>query len=158
MAQMLETNSLLSLWAKKKASPAGEVRYPLLFHMLDVAMVTQELWEKSLQPGARRFFAKQLSLSEAEACSWISFWAGLHDIGKASPVFQRKSEVAKYQLESMGFVFESHVTDVPHGIITAHVFPNLVKNTLPKHNFPGDMAQSVGVFPTHVGVNRVVKE
>ena len=131
------------LWAKKKAGQTEEVRYPLLFHMLDVAMVSQELWARSLHFGTKCFFTKHLVLADADAAGWISFWTGMHDIGKASPTFQRKSEVAKYQLESRGFVFEPHVTDVPHGIITAHVFPNLVKNTLPKHNFPGDMAQSI---------------
>ncbi len=141
---MLTIDILLKLWAKKKTNLLREVRYPLLFHMLDVAAVTQGLWENSLHSGARRFFAEQLGLSESGSAVWMSFWAGLHDIGKASPVFQRKSEAAKYQLESTGFVFESHVLDIPHGIITAHVFPNLVKNTLPKHNFPGDMAQSIG--------------
>ncbi len=135
---------LLQLWAKKKAGPPSEVRCPLLFHILDVAMVTQALWDNSLHSGAKCFFAEHLGLEEAYACSWISFWAGLHDIGKASPVFQRKSEVAKYELESRGVAFESHVTDVPHGIITAHVFPNLVESALPKHNFPDDMAQSIG--------------
>lgn len=43
MAQMLETNSLLSLWAKKKASPAGEVRYPLLFHMIGTFELAAEM-------------------------------------------------------------------------------------------------------------------
>ena len=104
-------------WAKRETDLLHEVRYPLLFHMLDVAAVTQKLWEKSLHSEARRFFAGQLNLSESEAATWTSFWSGLHDIGKASPVFQRKSEVAKYQLESMGFVFESYVADIPHGMI-----------------------------------------
>lgn len=136
---------LLQFWAKRKTDLLREVRYPLLFHMLDVAIVTQELWEKSLHSGARRFLAEQLDLSESEAAAWISFWSGLHDIGKASPVFQRKSEVAKYQLESIGFVFESHVTDIPHGMITAHVFPDLVESASPKQKFPGDMAQFIGL-------------
>lgn len=144
MRQMLVTDTLLQLWAKKKAEPPSEVRYPLLFHMLDVAMVTRELWGKSLHSGARRFFSEQLGLSESESAAWISLWAGLHDIGKASPVFQCKSEAAKYQLESMGFVFESHAKDIPHGMITAHVFPALVESALPEHNLPGDMSQFIG--------------
>lgn len=149
-------DSLLQLWAKKKTEPPCEVRYPLLFHMLDVATVTQGLWENSLHSGARRFFAEQLGLSESESATWISFWAGLHDIGKASPVFQRKSEAAKYQLESTGFVFELHVADIPHGMITSYVFPSLVESTLPKHNFPSDMAQSIGfAIGGHHGTFRI---
>ena len=132
-------------WAKRKTELLREVRYPLLFHMLDVAIVTRQLWEKSLHSGARHLFAEQLHLSESEAATWISFWSGLHDIGKASPVFQRKSEVVKHQLESIGFVFESHVTDIPHGVITAYVFPDLVVSASPNQKFPGDMAQFIGL-------------
>ena len=144
MEQMSAIDISLQLWAKKKMCPSGEVRYPLLFHMLDVATVTQGLWKNSLHSGARHFFAEQLGLSESESAAWISFWAGLHDIGKASPVFQRKSAEAKRQFESLEFVFEPHVNDAPHGLITAYTFPELVRNALPKHNFPGDMPQFIG--------------
>jgi len=152
MEQMAATDSLLQLWAKWRREPP-EAYYPLLFHMLDVAMVTQEMWRSCLQSGARGFLSKQLDLSEEETCSWISFWAGLHDIGKASPVFQGKSDAARQRLRQ-SFDFTGGKRDITpgHGIISATVLPDLLK----QHISDGDLCERVatvlgghhGVFPT----------
>lgn len=142
----MSTNEiLLNLWAKKKVVPPSEIRYPLLYHMLDVAMVAQELWRKSLLAGTNRFFAEQLGLPEKDSCSWISFWAGLHDIGKASPVFQRGSSEAKTLLESHGFPFDHYVDNFPHNEITSWVFPELMESVLPQNSVTKDLAQVVGI-------------
>jgi CRISPR-associated endonuclease/helicase Cas3 len=126
--RMLDIETLLKLWAKCRGDPPDEVRYPLLFHMLDVALVTQEIWNNLLQSDARRLLANSLSLTEEEARAWISFWTGLHDIGKASPVFQSKSSTARSMLASKGFRFE-HRDDIHHEIITSDVFPELLTGT-----------------------------
>ena len=120
-------------------------------------MVAQELWNRSLHSGARHFFAERLGLTEAEAGAWVSFWAGLHDIGKASPVFQRKSQEAKRLLETEGAIFDRFVEDFPHGGITAYVFPGLAETTL-QPSPPAELSQIVGrtvgghhgVFPSGV--------
>ena len=142
---MAATEPLLQLWAKwKRETP--ESHYPLLFHMLDVAMVTQEMWRNCLQAGARGFLSKKLGLPEEETCSWISFWAGLHDIGKASPVFQGKNTVAKQRLEAQGLIFERHLGDIPHGAITSYVFPEVIRKSLPEINFLNEMIQTIGII------------
>ena len=158
MKSMAERNALLHLWGKKKGEPPCEVRYPLLLHMLDVAMVAQQLWNRSLHSGAKHFFADRLALTEPEAGTWVSFSAGLHDIGKASPVFQRKSQEAKRLLEMGGATFDRFVDDFPHGGITAWAFPALT-DTILQPTLPAELSLIVGrtvgghhgVFPS--GVN-----
>ena len=126
--------------------------------MLDVAAVAQELWNRSLHSGAKHFFAQRLALTQPEAGAWISFWAGLHDIGKASPVFQRKSQEAKRLLETGGATFDRFVEDFPHGGITAWAFPALT-HTTSQPPLPPELSQILGrtvgghhgVFPS--GVN-----
>jgi len=76
-----ELDTLLLFWAKRKG--ATEVHYPLLYHMLDVAAVAQAMWDMTVHPELRQFFARQLGLGENEAGLHLSFWAGLHDLGKA---------------------------------------------------------------------------
>lgn len=136
---MPDIETLLKLWAKRGGTPQDEVLYPLLYHMLDVALVAQEIWDNLLQSEARTFFGSQLGLGDQEVRGWISFWAGLHDIGKASPVFQSQNSTAKNQLASQGFPFE-HRDDIRHEIITSHVFPKL----FPRTNLSEDTLRHVG--------------
>ncbi|MER6561921.1 CRISPR-associated helicase Cas3' [Streptomyces sp. NPDC001027] len=58
--------------------------YPLLFHLLDAAAVTGELWDRYLTPAQRRVICRGLGLEEAAARREAMFLAGGHDIGKAS--------------------------------------------------------------------------
>ncbi len=120
--------NILKLWAKKSDDSADH--YPLLFHMLDTAAVCEEIWGKCLQKSAQQFMAKELAISsESDTRKWVSFLAGLHDIGKASLGFQGKSNAARQELEKLGFDFED-VQDIPHGIVSTCVLPDLFQSKL----------------------------
>jgi CRISPR-associated endonuclease/helicase Cas3 len=120
--------NILKLWAKKADNSAD--RYPLLFHMLDTAAVCGEIWEKCLQKSAHKFIASELAISsEYDTKKWVSFLAGSHDIGKASPGFQSRSDTAKQELKKIGFDFED-VKDIPHGIVSACVLQELFQGKL----------------------------
>lgn len=146
------TDELLHFWAKRKADGATDVvHYPLLYHMLDTEAVCQEIWDNCLQASAQRFVARELALSESEARVWISFWAGLHDIGKASPDFQGQSDQAKRQLNELGFSFDAHLNKVPHGVATACILQEFFQGGL-SSGLASNLAVVVGghhgVFPT----------
>jgi len=74
------------LWAKLGEN---EHYHPLICHLIDVAQVAQELWNKVLTDGIRDHFAALLAVRRDECGTLLSFWIGLHDLGKASPAFQR---------------------------------------------------------------------
>jgi CRISPR-associated endonuclease/helicase Cas3 len=81
------------LWAKSplRTSGAGQDGYPLLPHLLDVSAVASVLLRTVPCPVV-------LPCSEA----WLVALVGLHDLGKASPQFQRKlgrSHICGYRLE-----------------------------------------------------------
>jgi CRISPR-associated endonuclease/helicase Cas3 len=82
--------SLLTLWAKSRGGDQNPPFHPLLFHLLDVAAVTEAIWDRVLAPAAEREIAAGLGLGTdvAAARRWVIFLAGAHDIGKASPAFQ----------------------------------------------------------------------
>ncbi|MFE7334758.1 CRISPR-associated helicase Cas3' [Streptomyces griseus] len=73
------------LWGKE----CGLSRpYPVVCHLLDTSAVFQELWEVLLSHETKLTVAGVLGLGVAEARAVVSFWAGLHDIGKITPPFQ----------------------------------------------------------------------
>ena len=153
---MLELSNLLVFWAKKKGEP--EVRYPLLCHMIDTASVTQEMWNTSLHSGFRSFLSKQLNLNEEEAGLYLSFWAGLHDLGKASPGFQSKSEAVREELRKRGFSLSDG--DPPgHGLVTTRLLNDYLKDSMPA-SLARQVAVSLGghhgEFPRSAEINSVI--
>ena len=67
------------LWGKHKGLLS---EYPLICHLIDAAAVAWELWGI--------WFGRNDETSWAQWRRCVSFWAGLHDIGKISPSFQAK--------------------------------------------------------------------
>jgi len=108
------------LWAK--ASPNGAhqshktLRYhPLMCHMLDVAAVASLVWDHCLSARMRSRLETGLGW---DARALTVFLAGTHDLGKASPGFQRK--VPELMDESQ-LRFSENDRVRPHGFITAHI-------------------------------------
>jgi len=117
--------------------------------MLDVVAVTRELWDYSLHAAAKNFVTKEIGSTIADARSLISFWCGLHDIGKASPGFQIKGATIWEILLQDGF--SSVSKDPGHGVITSITLQELLRETA-----GNDLARKIattvgghhGVFPS----------
>ncbi len=73
------------LWGKESGLSRP---YPVVCHLLDTSAVFQELWDAVVGDGTKLAVAGALGLGLDETRSVVSFWAGLHDIGKISPPFQ----------------------------------------------------------------------
>ena len=155
------------IWAKtaKKRDASGrQALHPLLCHTIDVTAVTQAMWERTLPRAVKKRLAVQLGVDDAEARQWIALWAGLHDLGKASPGFQDQPGPAAHwacaQLRAAGFSFPTDFTPARHGTISANVLPRAL------HSLGVAKALAVriatvagghhGVFPSTGSVQRVV--
>ncbi|MFE6456602.1 CRISPR-associated endonuclease Cas3'' [Streptomyces cinereoruber] len=79
------------LWAKERGL---ERPYPVICHLLDTAAVFGVLWDVVLGSRVRARIADALQLTELEARQVLSFWAGLHDLGKITPPFQAQAPAA----------------------------------------------------------------
>lgn len=85
----------LEMWAKtprgvELAKDEGHY-HPLCCHMIDTAMVALRLWQYVMPQPLRDQIRHQLGLqTEEEAGRWIAFFAGLHDLGKATPIFAKQ--------------------------------------------------------------------
>ncbi|GLW11601.1 hypothetical protein Misp01_67290 [Microtetraspora sp. NBRC 13810] len=62
--------------------------YPLICHLLDTAAMAATLWDQYLSPGVKHVIATSMGMADDEARRAITFWAGLHDIGKCMACFQ----------------------------------------------------------------------
>jgi len=107
------------LWAKTDRS--DEHTHALICHLIDVAAVTRALWDTALTSSMRNQLCNPLGLETDQAGRLLAFWAGLHDLGKASPAFQRLYERAKVLLEEKGLDFPRIFVRKAcyHGTITA---------------------------------------
>ena len=109
-------------WAKTDRDRRGQDDYdpewtrPLWAHLLDVGHAALLLWEHVVPDGLRHRAATALGLSDAEAGSWLSFWIGLHDLGKAIPSFQFQEPDARYlkRMQSEGFTLRGTGRRGPH--------------------------------------------
>ena len=81
------------LWAKydkpdKKLTDYNGKYHPLIYHMIDSAMVSSILWRDFVNSKTRDKLVGQLGISKHDASKWIPFLTSLHDLGKANPHFQ----------------------------------------------------------------------
>lgn len=117
-----------SLWAKK--SKDGSLFWlPLATHMADSAAVAQKLWNRWLSGGAKQ--AVDAGIAENECAERLFvFLSAVHDLGKATPVFQVKksaySELDKrtaerIQVTGLPMMLTSYFTrasKTPHALAT----------------------------------------
>lgn len=78
-----------SLWAKSD-SELGEGWLPLYVHLYDTALIMAKLWEEWLSRNTRKLIATCCCGKEELARKSLVFLASIHDIGKATPIFQAK--------------------------------------------------------------------
>lgn len=116
-----------SLWAKK--SKDGRLLWlPLVIHMSDSASVAKKLWNRWLPHGVKQVLAS--GGDEDLAAKLFIFLAAVHDLGKATPVFQSKQsyppcrdldERILEKLAASGLPMRSHrefkqATETPHAL------------------------------------------
>lgn len=114
-----ETLSALNyLWAKYDRRTG---RYHLLiYHLLDVAAVAWVMWAQVVSSSQRQWVAETLGLDEDRAGRLLAFWTGVHDIGKATPAFQKKAPSLYEELEAIGMGENPHhIIDKAHGVFSA---------------------------------------
>ena len=121
-------NPTLLFWAKLGNETWPAKYHPVICHLIDVAAVTQHLWDNVFRSRFREWMASRLGLDEEGCSRWLAFWSGAHDIGKVAGCFQdrndQRTNALKKQLQDAGFVF--HGWDRPHGTISSAVLAELL--------------------------------
>lgn len=113
------------IWGKAyKKEINGEKRliyHPLICHLIDVAAVAEAFWDEIFSQSLKSRLMKLFSKNECLTKSWLIFLAGIHDIGKATPIFQSKiSEFAKTLNEC--FNLDTFSYKIFHSILSGEIF------------------------------------
>lgn len=145
------------IWAK---SPLGvelaedEGRYhPLSCHMIDTAMVALRLWQYVLPRPLRDQICRQLGVQSEEAAGrWMAFFAGLHDLGKATPTFARLWPEGWRVLTSQKYGAASGTESKAHYVLSTFLLEVLLEEIGLPSAVAGPVAATVGGhhgrFPT----------
>jgi CRISPR-associated endonuclease/helicase Cas3 len=114
------------LWSK--TSRRTQRTHPLICHMIDVGVVARALWDQVFTERFRTHVASILDLEPDRAGALIAFWASLHDLGKATPAFQRKHAPAEAELRENGLQFPKAYgrSRFYHGTATTRLLPDVL--------------------------------
>ncbi|MDN6428225.1 MAG: CRISPR-associated helicase Cas3' [Acidipropionibacterium jensenii] len=108
-----------SCWGKTNPDTGGWL--PLVQHLEDASGVMRELWAK--QPGSIQSVFVEALGSEDSTVAFLTFCAGVHDIGKASTHFAFKAEMVGMgylcgQMADQGLVGPARIAHPqPHGAL-----------------------------------------
>jgi len=111
-----------ALWAKLGKGDAAGQWQPLICHLIDVGAVAERIWEQVCSPSQRAWLARSLGLPGDAVGPWLAFVVGLHDLGKAGPVFQLQAEPGASRVAGAGFPGErpsaERLAQAPHATVT----------------------------------------
>lgn len=117
-----------AVWGKKDNSGQDELWLPLVQHLLDTKNVITYLYSHWLSAGQRALLCS--NLPEQQVVQLVSFLGFIHDIGKATPAFQKKQsyihdadldqdlleKIARGGLEDLNKLVLSNSEKTPHAL------------------------------------------
>lgn len=142
---MVVSPVIWKLWAKSDRSTGRT--HPLICHLVETGETALALWDVGISSGDRDKVAAWLSTDSHSAGQLVSFWASLHDLGKASPAFQAKLPDVVPELEALGIKFPdlTHFETLPHGLVSTWSLRDLLCQRL---SYPqpaaNQLAQAIG--------------
>ena len=151
---MLDETAFLRLWGKTNR-PLNTTYHPLLFHLYDVAYSAAALWVL-LPANIKQRIADALQMDVESAGRVFVLLAGLHDLGKANPEFQKKAAYLLASLEQAGFDFPADLKNHPHNFVSVPETERLMSDdSLFQEALPAELARLFayalgahhGVFP-----------
>lgn len=99
--------------------------HPLIYHLIDSSSVAHILWEEGLTASIKQQLSHYCGLPLSETGRLFAFYTSLHDIGKATPAFQKNTPVTT-SLEQAGMSFPSLAeNDIRHhSLLGAWILPD----------------------------------
>jgi hypothetical protein len=115
-------------WANLGNDIGPDKYHPVVCHLITLAMVTRNLWDRVFRSQSRKGLARHLGLNEENCPRWLAFWSDAHDKGKVTPCFpdqnDQRTEALRKRLKDAGFAF--HTGDKPHGTVSTAILAVLL--------------------------------
>ncbi|MHB9130025.1 MAG: CRISPR-associated helicase Cas3' [Armatimonadota bacterium] len=89
-----------ALWGK---TGDGGAYHPLAFHAVDAGFVARMFLQAAPSRHLAKRFAALFAVEESQVADLVAYLVALHDLGKATPGFQRKSPTLWERLQELGF-------------------------------------------------------
>ena len=106
-----------SMWAKTGNGEQLHLWDSLPAHLMDTAEVARLIWQEWLSEDVRRYVLQESGLTLEDAETVVSWLAGVHDIGKATPSFQSKVPELAEHLSEAGLPYALRCENVPHAFL-----------------------------------------
>lgn len=130
MAEIELSRQARSLWAKSDAG-FGEEWLPLFVHMCDCSGVIDRLWRDWMPIGVKKMLERESGVSEQGLNVLVRFLGAVHDIGKATPIFQGSTRFrAQSEYGDLSWKAERAGLDIHMG---------LCRERRPKHAVAGEV-------------------
>jgi CRISPR-associated helicase Cas3/CRISPR-associated endonuclease Cas3-HD len=142
-----------SVWAKSPDERGGWL--PLWQHLDDSTDVAQRLFAEWLAPSVAQLFADEFGGDTAAACAVVSFLAGVHDLGKATPAFAVQNPVLAKRMRDVGLHMPPTKPELPDRQLAHHSLAghHLLVEWLVGHGWSRGVARTWGVvLGSHHGV------
>ena len=134
------------LWAKTPFAGSGGY-LSLLAHSLDTAAVAWEILEREPY-STLDFYARDLGIGVEQAQSLVAALCGLHDLGKASPVFQIKWEEGAKKVKDAGFQFprlyKTDIKSAHHQLVTFVTLGKILEDLAWQEGLAKGVAEALG--------------
>lgn len=128
------------IWAKASQDPTSDAWLSLDTHLHDTMGVSERLWHEWVPKHTRSIISSGISGCDASALDILKFLSASHDLGKATPVFQRKDIEQNHNLHNLfinhlknaGLSCNDVLTDVgkiPHSLASEII---LERNGIPR--------------------------
>ena len=157
------------IWGKaNKLDIDGEKTYiyhPLICHLIDVAAVAEVYWDKVLSSFVKKRISQFLGKSQDTARRWLIFLSGIHDIGKATPVFQAKVPILAENLAV--YNLSIYTRNLNHSFLSGEVFYShfhddefkiKIKDPDLLYNLKYVLSGHHGIFPTSSNITEIIPQ
>lgn len=117
---MEPTEAARAVWAKSPDSDEGWL--PLWQHMDDAADTANFLFDRWLPRSVVRLLGDDFGGDPDAARTAVTFLAGIHDLGKATPVFARKHTLLAQTMQERGLYIQPRLEDpqLAHHSVAGH--------------------------------------
>lgn len=133
------------LWLWAKYNRTTQQYHGLLYHLLDSSAVACVMWDHVLGASQKRWLQALSGGDEQATKCLIAFLVGLHDIGKATPTFQKKASPIYEQLLAAGMADERRTFPLAHGVHSALILQRLLPTTMESTEVDRDTVKAIAL-------------
>ncbi|MBD3226732.1 MAG: CRISPR-associated helicase Cas3' [Candidatus Lokiarchaeota archaeon] len=117
------------IWGKAKKNSNGKRKilyHPLICHLTDVAAVAEIFWKKIFSEYLKSHLNDALFNDIQLTKRFLIFFSGIHDLGKATPIFQSKITELANRISKFTNLEVISTSNQPHNLLSGEILYHLL--------------------------------